>query len=111
MAKPSAKPDTLGPKRSRAAKIIGKEPIIAGSIVEMVHTCGKPSCRCRSGDKHVSPYLCVRRKGKRTMISIPRLLEDDVREAVGFYKELSEIIEALSIHTVNQFVTKKKRGG
>ena len=110
MAKSHELPSSQGLARRRAVEIIEKMPIIAGSIVDMVHTCGKPSCRCALGDKHVSPYLGVRRKGKRVMISIPRSQEVEVREAVGAFKELSSLIDAISQDSVNGFIAKKKGG-
>lgn len=102
---------SLGELRDRAARIITSQTIIAGSIVEMVHTCGKPGCKCASGQKHRSPYLAVRRKNKRVMISIPRSLEIDVEKSVHAYKELMKLIEALSGKSIDAFITRKKRGG
>jgi len=102
--------DSQGLQRSRASRIIEQQPVIAGSIVDMVHTCGKPGCRCGTGEKHVSPYLAVRRKGKRTMISIPRHMEEEIRQSVSNYKELSTLIDELSSREVNAFVARKKRG-
>ena len=110
MAKVVQKPNSQGLQRSRASRIIEQRTIIAGSIVDMVHTCGKPGCRCERGEKHISPYLAVRRKGKRTMISIPRHLEEEIRQFVSDYKELSAIIDILSTQSINTFVDKKKRG-
>lgn len=110
MAKGISKPDTEGLQHRRIAEIIDKKAIIAGSIVDMVHTCGKKGCKCTTGEKHVSPYLATRRKGKRVMISIPRHLEVEIRQAVENYKELIELIDALSTRSINSFVLKKKRG-
>jgi hypothetical protein len=110
MAKVVRIPDSCGDQRSRAARIIEKNLIIAGSIVEMVHTCGKSGCKCALGDKHVSPYLAVRRKGKRSMLSIPRNIEMEVRQAVSNYKELMTLVDALSTRSINDIVAKKKRG-
>jgi hypothetical protein len=110
MAKVIRKPDSQGLQRSRASRIIEQRAIIAGSIVDMIHTCGKPGCRCVAGEKHVSPYLAVRRKGKRTMISIPRYLEGEIRRSVCDYKELMTLIDALSTQSINAFVANKKRG-
>jgi hypothetical protein len=109
LAKNISKSANIAEQRSRAARIIDKKSIIAGSIVEMVHTCGKPGCRCASGEKHVSPYLAVRRKNKRTMISIPRDQEIEIRHAVSAYKELMELIDSLSTKTIDAFVAQKKR--
>lgn len=110
MAKFVFEADSIESKRHRAAEILAKKAIIVGSIVEMVHTCGKPGCRCASGEKHVSPYLATRRKGKRIMVSIPRDQEVMVRQWVADYKELMKFVDALSTQTVNDFIAKKKRG-
>jgi hypothetical protein len=103
-------PASLGDQRSRAARIIEKRSIISGSIVDMVHTCGKPGCKCADGDKHVSPYLAVRRKGKRVMLSVPRSIEVEIRQSVNNYKELITLVDAISARAINDFVAKKKRG-
>jgi hypothetical protein len=110
MAKIVSKPDSEGHKRRRIAAILDQKDIIAGSIVEMVHTCGKAACHCVDGDKHISPYLAVRRNGKRAMISIPRSVEVDIRQAVDSYKELIALVDAISSRCVNDFISKKKRG-
>lgn len=110
MAKIQNTPTSLGEQRRRAVRIVEQRSLIAGSIVEMVHTCGKPGCKCADGEKHLSHYLAVRRKGKRVMLSIPRIIEDEVRQAVNGYKELMTLVDAISTHAINDFVAKKKRG-
>lgn len=109
MAKVISKPAIIAEQRSRAARIIVQKSIVAGSIVEMVHVCGKPTCHCASGEKHVSPYLAVRRKNKRTMISIPRNQEMQIRQSVANYKELIELIDSLSAKAIDDFIAQKKR--
>ena len=110
MVKSSPRPDSQGSQRRRIAQIVEKTPIIAGSIVAMVHTCGKKGCRCADGEKHVSPYLAVRRKKKRVMISIPRSEEVEVLHATRAYKDIIAAIDAISADTVNRLVARKKRG-
>jgi hypothetical protein len=110
MPKTHAVPDSETLQRKSAVQIIDKKAIILGSLVQMVHTCGKKNCHCADGLKHVSLYLAVRRNRKRVMIGIPRSLEVEVREAVDAYKQLSALLESLSAKAVNRIVEKKKRG-
>ena len=110
MATIVTKPESLGLERRRAARIVDTKALILGSIVEMVHTCGKPGCRCADGLKHVSIYLAVRRKRKRVMISIPRSMEQEVRSAVETYKQLTTTLERISARKVNEIILKKKKG-
>jgi hypothetical protein len=62
--------------RSKATQLIHDTPLIVGGLVEMANTCGKPNCKCASGEKHKSWCVFLRHKGKRKMIHIPRDLTD-----------------------------------
>jgi hypothetical protein len=69
--------------RSRLAQLLhAARPLLRGSLVTMKRVCGKPTCKCARGEKHVSLYLSVRWQAKRKMIYVPPELEDRVRAAV-----------------------------
>ena len=70
--------------------------IIKGSLVELKRTCGKPNCRCRKEEKHVSLYLSQSKKGKTKMTYIPRKSEKQIKEYVKRYKKYIKILDDLS---------------
>lgn len=95
--------------RSKAAKLIHDQPLIVGSLVEMARTCGKPNCKCTTGEKHKSWYLSLRHKGKRTMIHISRGCEAAVFEGVRTYQELWRQIDAISQSSLER-ITRSHKG-
>ena len=108
MAKSAAIPSREREARVKAVKILDSKPIICGSIVQMVHTCGKSNCRCTRGEKHVSHYLATRSGRKRKMISLPTELEMDVRQWVRNYRDVSQTLQVLSRSSLKRLMAKKK---
>ena len=94
--------------RSKAARLIHDKPLVVGSLVEMARMCGKPNCKCTTGDKHVSWYLALRYKGKRKMIHIPRRGEADVFDWVNTYQEIVRQIDVISQSTLEHMALLKK---
>jgi len=94
--------------RSRLAQLLHEHEVIAGSVVTMARRCGKKGCHCEHGEKHVSLYLSTKIEGKRRMVYIPPELEDQVRRAVGVYRESEMLTEAVSKACVSR-VLKQKR--
>lgn len=76
--------------RSRAAKLVHRQPFVYGSIVTSKRKCGKANCRCKKEKDggHVSSYLSVRVGKNRKMIFIPGKMLKKVREWAGTYKEI-----------------------
>jgi hypothetical protein len=83
--------------RSRLARLLhAAAPLLRGSLVTMARVCGKPSCKCARGEKHVSLYLAVRHEGKRKMIYIPSELEDRVRQAIDDGARVDQWLDQIS---------------
>jgi hypothetical protein len=95
--------------RSKLAKLVHERPFIQASLVTMTHTCGKPTCRCVRGQKHVSLYLATRLEGKRKMIYVPRCLEDMVRTWVQTYQESGQLSRRISAQCMERFLKEKKK--
>ena len=85
--------------------------IIHGTIVTMKRTCGKKECRCQRGEKHASLYLSQTRKGKQSMIYIPRKAEKDLIQWIGNYNTLLKMIDELSEINVHILRLRKKTRG
>jgi hypothetical protein len=45
----------LARRRALAVRLAGAEHVLVGSLVEQTRRCGKPGCRCASGEPH-GPY-------------------------------------------------------
>ena len=82
--------------------------MLRGSLVERVVRCGKPRCRCASGELHAAIYLSVTRRGGRTeQISLPRELVARVRNGIAVYQKWWEILEQVA--TVNRDLLRHRR--
>lgn len=103
-------PDQERAARSKLSKLLHDKPFIAGSLVKMARTCGKVTCKCAKGDKHVSWYLAVRHKAARKMICIPRAREQEVMQRVNTYKEIAKQIDIVSQQCLERLaITDKKQ--
>ena len=94
--------------RSRLAQLLHDQEVIVGSVISMARRCGKKGCRCERGEKHVSLYLSVRQEGKRKMLYIPPELEEQVRRAVGAYRETEQLTQTVSDACVHRVLKKKQ---
>jgi hypothetical protein len=95
--------------RNRAARIIAEKPLIQGSLVESLRTCGTSGCRCHSkGPKHSAVYLSVRRNEKRDMICVPETVLPYVEECVANHQNLQKTLEIISRDCIEVFLLKKR---
>jgi hypothetical protein len=56
-------------------------PLIRGSYGKRSRVCGNPSCRCASGQRHVSSYLTATDEGKVRQVHVP--LGDEEKVEAG----------------------------
>ena len=96
--------------RSQLAKLVHDEALLVGSLVAMARTCGKPRCKCRRGDKHVSCYLSIRIAGQRKMVYVPPSLESLVRQAVQAHQQVQRLTEQVSQACLDRFLAAKAEG-
>lgn len=94
---------------SKLRRLLNQPGLVRGNLVEMNRACGKKSCRCQSDPdaKHRSLYLGVSIDGKHKMIYIPSAWEDRVREWTSRYSELRELLERISLESIDRI---QKRG-
>jgi hypothetical protein len=83
-------------RRSRAVQIVSSYPLLRGSLSVRKIKCGKPECKCASGEPHLSLYLVQSQKGKPRQLYVPKELEEKVRLSVDNYQKLQAILEELS---------------
>lgn len=82
--------------RSRLAQIVSGKRFLRGALSERSSKCGKPNCRCATGEGHPSLYLVQNENGKVRQICVPKDLRDLVRKAVGEFQEMQSLLREVS---------------
>ena len=82
--------------RSRIVQLASSHRFLRGTLAERSRSCGKPNCRCASGELHKSLYLVQGHEGKQRQVCIPKAWEPRVRRAVTSYQEMQKFIEEVS---------------
>jgi uncharacterized protein DUF6788 len=82
--------------RSRLAQLVHDSGILRGTLAVRSRTCGKPTCRCAKGEKHVSLYLVVSEGGKYRQVFVPKDLEEVVRLWVENHQKARDLLEEIS---------------
>lgn len=83
-------------RRSRLAQVAHNQRLMRGTLSVRHGRCGKPNCRCARGELHPSLYLVQSQDGKVRQICVPRAWEEQVRQAVGDYREMQRLLEEIS---------------
>lgn len=82
--------------RSRLCQWIQSHELLHGTLAVRERVCGKSSCRCQEGDRHVSLFIVRSRRGKPEQVYVPRKWEQQVREWVKQYQQARELLEKVS---------------
>lgn len=94
--------------RSRLVKRIAELPMVQGSLQREARVCGKPTCHCRHGHKHVSLYLVTRVDGRRKQIYIPWEMEDTVRQAIETWHQSKQLLDNISQCCLQELLRQKE---
>ncbi|MBI5543925.1 MAG: hypothetical protein HY901_08570 [Deltaproteobacteria bacterium] len=70
--------------------------MIRGSFVVLAKKCGKPNCRCSTGETHPTSYLSISEEGRKRMVHVRAADVGAVREAADRYRRFREARAALS---------------
>jgi len=65
-----------------------REPLIAASVYEQQFRCGKPTCHCAEGKKHIRMAISVNRHGINTARYVKQADADKVRKQAEAYKRV-----------------------
>lgn len=95
--------------RSRAVRQVADSPLLRGSLVRMMRTCGKQGCHCQKGEKHPGLYLAVSDQGKRRLVYIPPALEETVQAWVGTARDIDDLLDLISEHCYQELLRKKAK--
>jgi len=82
--------------RSRLKPYIGNRELVRGTLSVRERVCGKPTCKCTRGEKHVSLFLTRSKDGKVEQLYIPKDKEELVRGWVKNYRDVQALLEQLS---------------
>jgi hypothetical protein len=84
------------------------EEVLRGSVVRRLLRCGKPGCRCATGEGHLAVYLSVTHPGGRTeQISLPSSLIRRAEQGVAHYHAWWAAIEQIS--AINRELLRRER--
>ena len=82
--------------------------VLRGSVVRRLLSCGKPGCRCATGEGHPAVYLSVTLAGGRSeQISLPSSLIPRAEQGVANYHAWWEAIEKIS--AINRELLRRER--
>ena len=84
---------------SRRQSLLASGPpldLLRGSLITRNVKCGKPNCRCASGQGHPSLYFSSFYKSKNRIDYVPAKWESWVKERLDNYHRLQELIADLS---------------
>ena len=82
--------------RSKVAQVLHEEPLMRGTLSVRRLTCGKRSCRCHAGRKHLALYLTFGKEGRVHQVFVPKDAEAQVRAWVRNYAAVREGLERIS---------------
>jgi hypothetical protein len=82
--------------RSRLKPYISWKEFLRATPTLRERVCGKPNCKCQRGRKHVSLILSRSTAGRTEQLYIPREQEETVRQWIGHWREMQELLEKIS---------------
>jgi hypothetical protein len=94
--------------RSRAVRLLADQPLLRGSLVLQHRSCGKPYCRCQTGQKHPALYLHTRDGDRRVRIYIPPALHDTARRWVDNGRRVKRLVDRVSQHHLQALLERKQ---
>jgi hypothetical protein len=103
----------MGPRerhlRSSLSKLAFEAGFLRGSLSVRKRVCGKPTCKCTRGDKHVSLYLVLSDEGKNRQVFIPTAQESQVRSWVENHKRARKLLEEVARICLDKVQKDRKR--
>jgi hypothetical protein len=68
--------------------------VLRGTLTTFRRRCGKPSCRCATGEPHASPALTFTEAGRTKTITLSAAEVDEVAAALARYETARAELEA-----------------
>jgi hypothetical protein len=67
--------------------------MLRGSLFTLSRRCGKPTCRCATGDPHETPALAYPRGGRTKTLTLTGADLEEVRAALARYQAAKEELD------------------
>ncbi|MBI3412056.1 MAG: hypothetical protein HY040_27310 [Planctomycetes bacterium] len=81
---------------SRLKKLTTSQPVLAASLVRITKFCGRRSCRCYRGEKHVAYHLSYKVRQKTQTVYVPVDLLEEVRSWIDEHRRLKRLLQEIS---------------
>jgi len=78
---------------TQSRKFPGRRQVLRGSLYTLRRKCGKPTCRCLTGELHETPVLSYSLSGFTRLLA---LRPQDVREVRTALKRYQEALQGLN---------------
>lgn len=88
--------------------------VLHGTLTTFRRRCGKPACRCASGEPHESPALTYTEGGRTKTLTLTSSQVAEVSAAVARYEAAREALEAAAAEGIAALRTRRgdaRRGG
>lgn len=93
---PNQKRETESKLRAKIVKLLRDDGILHATLAPRLRVCGKPNCKCASGEKHESLYLVMRRDGQTRQIFVHPDWHETIRQWVTNYQVVQQMLDELS---------------
>jgi hypothetical protein len=81
---------------SRLKLLAASEPILAATLSEYRHRCGRASCRCHHGGAlHKGQHVTFQQGGKTRSVYVPKDLVPEVRRWIARHRRLKEVLKEI----------------
>lgn len=81
---------------SRLKQLAASGPVLAATLSEYSHRCGRPSCRCHHGGAlHTGQHVTFQEGGKTRSVYVPKDLIPEVRRWIARHRQLKEVLKEI----------------
>ena len=93
---------------------MSQELLLYGTLTTFRRRCGKPSCRCATGDPHESPALRYTENGRTKLVTLTEADVAEVRAALARYRVAKTRLDQAAANGVAELrarVASRRAGG
>jgi hypothetical protein len=83
--------------------------MVRGTVLVHRRRCGKPNCRCATGEGHPSTVLSYKEAGKTKLLMLPAAEVEPVRMATERFREARASLDAQGNSGLAQVVARLRR--
>lgn len=77
-------------RRTQVAELMRGKTMVVGSFVTLGRKCGKPSCHCTRGEKHLGKFLSRKLQGRAQLVYVRAGDEVDVARKAERYRRFRQ---------------------